>query len=185
MTMAQVLLSQQYSGKMPYFSVQQTHLALLLLSQALCAQMLAEAGPGSEPEGKLLGVEWTWSWVSQEVGFSWMALAQGRAWLQLICSCLFQIPKVLAWPWSSFGQLLLRFLLQLLFNNLPNTVTDQTPQSHLILGTGNFIDTHPQLLFFYFLEKYSEHEEKPRPCCSSSGSGYRFNRHCAKSSDWR
>jgi hypothetical protein len=34
-------------------------------------------------------------------------------------------------------------LLSLGFNGPPNTVTDQSPQSHLILGTGNFIDSHP------------------------------------------
>jgi peroxiredoxin len=38
-------------------------------------------------------------------------------------------------------------LLSLGFNGLPNTVTDQAPQSYLIFGTGNFIDTHLQLLF--------------------------------------
>jgi hypothetical protein len=54
-------------------------------------------------------------------------------------------------------------LLSLSFNGLPNIVTDQAPQSHLILGTGNFIDTHLQLLFFYLLEKNSGHLEKSRP----------------------
>jgi hypothetical protein len=44
-------------------------------------------------------------------------------------------------------------LLTLGFNGLPNIVTDQAPQGHLILGTGNFIDTHLQLLFFYLSEK--------------------------------
>jgi hypothetical protein len=75
-------------------------------------------------------------------------------------------------------------LLSLSFNGLPNTVTDQAPQSHLIFGTGNFIDTHLQLLFFYLLEKNSGYIQKPRPCCSSLGSRCRFNRHYVNRPDF-
>jgi hypothetical protein len=43
----------------------------------------------------------------------------------------------------------LSLLLALSVNGLPDIVIDQSPQSHLLLGTGKFIDTHRGLLFFY------------------------------------
>jgi hypothetical protein len=43
----------------------------------------------------------------------------------------------------------LGLLLALSFNCLPDIVIDQLPQSHLLLGTGNFNNTHRGLLFFY------------------------------------
>jgi hypothetical protein len=43
----------------------------------------------------------------------------------------------------------LGLLLALSLNGLPNVVIDQLPQSHLLFGTGKFIDTHRGLLFFY------------------------------------
>jgi hypothetical protein len=92
--------------------------------------------------GWQLGVEWAWRWGGLGVGLSWVGVVWGRAWVQLIQLGL-----------GSFGLRSLCLLLTLGFNGLPNTVTDQTPQGHLIFGTGNFIDTHSQLLFFYLLEK--------------------------------
>jgi hypothetical protein len=51
-TTLQVLLPQQYLGQIPRFSARQTHLVLWQkLSQAFEAQVLADAGLGSEPEG--------------------------------------------------------------------------------------------------------------------------------------
>ena len=62
--------------------------------------MLAASGPGSELEGWQLGVDWAWRWGGLGVGLSWVGVAWGRAWVQLICFCLCDHPEVSAWPWQ-------------------------------------------------------------------------------------
>ena len=61
--------------------------------------MLAAAGPNFEPVGWQLGVDWAWRWGGLGVGLSWVGVAWGRAWVQLICFCLCDHPEVSAWPW--------------------------------------------------------------------------------------
>jgi len=56
-TMDLVLLLQQYLGQIPRFSARQTHLVRQKLPLAFGAQVLAAAGPGSEPEDSLLGAD--------------------------------------------------------------------------------------------------------------------------------
>jgi hypothetical protein len=43
----------------------------------------------------------------------------------------------------------LGLLLALSLNRLPDIGIDQSPQSHLLFSTSDFIDTHRGLLFFY------------------------------------
>ena len=62
--------------------------------------MLAAAGPDSELGGRQRGADWVWRWGWLGVGTSWVGVALGRAWVQLICFCLYDHPEVSAWPWQ-------------------------------------------------------------------------------------